>query len=85
MQITTDVNLTFLFYAVSESLINFVLFLVVLALRNVVSFARICFYQKRCCVSIHDYVKTLVTFWNYSINILRYPQLLKYDGNVVVT
>ena len=56
MQITSDIDktlknvqrdLTFIFDVLSESPIRFVSFLVFLAVENVVSFTKTCFYQKR--------------------------------------
>ena len=67
MQITADIgkilknvqdDLTFIFDVLSESPIRFVSFLVFLAVENVVSFTKTCFYQKRGSVTMRKYVKT---------------------------
>ena len=56
MQITSDIDktlknvqrdLTFIFDVLSESPIRFASFLVFLAVENVFSFTKTCFYQKR--------------------------------------
>ena len=67
MQITADIgkllknvqgDLTFIFDVLSESLIRFVSFLVFLAVENVVSFTKTCFYRKRGSVTMRKYVET---------------------------
>ena len=67
MQITADIgkilknvqgDLTFIFDFLSESPICFVSFLVFLAVENVVSFTKTCFYRKRGSVTMRKYVKT---------------------------
>ena len=67
MQITADIgkilknvqgDLTFIFDVLSESPIRFVSFLVFLAVENVVSFTKTCFYRKRGSVTMHKHVKT---------------------------
>ena len=67
MQITADIgkilknvqgDLTFIFDVLSESPIHFVLFLVFLAVENVVSFTKTCFYRKRGSVTMRKYVET---------------------------
>ena len=67
MQITADIgkilknvqaDLTFIFDVLSESPICFVSFLVFLAVENVVSFTKTCFYRKRGSATMHKYVKT---------------------------
>ena len=67
MQITADIgkilknvqgDITFIFDVLSESPIRFVLFLVFLAVENVVSFTKTCFYQKRGSVTMRKYVET---------------------------
>ena len=67
MQITADVSkilknfqsdLTFIFDALSEPLIGFVSFLAVLAIKNVASFTKNCFYRKVGCVTMSNYVET---------------------------
>ena len=67
MQITADIgkilknvqgDLTFLFDFLSESPICFVSFLVFLAVENVVSFTKTCFYRKRGSVTMRKYVET---------------------------
>ena len=66
MQITADIgkilknvqgDLTFIFDVLSESLIRFVSFLVFLAVENVVSFTKTCFYRKRGSVTMRKYVE----------------------------
>ena len=66
MQITADIrkilksvqsDLIFIYDAISELRISFVSFLVILALENVVSFTKTCFYRKRSCVTMRNYVK----------------------------
>ena len=66
MKITADVSkilknvqrdFTFIFDALAKSFIDFVLFLVVLAVENF-SFTRNCFYRKRGFVTMRNYVKT---------------------------
>ena len=51
-------DLTFIFDVLSESLIRFVSFLVFLAVENVVSFTKTCFYQKRGSVTMRKHVET---------------------------
>ena len=67
MQITADIgkllknvqgDLTFIFDVLSESLIRFVSFFVFLAVENVVSFTKTCFYRKRGSVTMRKYVET---------------------------
>ena len=67
MQITADISkilknlpsdLTFIYDVYSELRIGFVSFLVILALENVVSFTKTCFYQKRSSVTTRNYVET---------------------------
>ena len=67
MQITADISkilksvqsdLTFIYDVLSELRIGFVSFLVILALENVVSFTKTCFYRKRSSVTMHNYVET---------------------------
>ena len=67
MQITADIgkilknvqgDLTFIFDVLSESPIRFVSFLVFLAVENVVSFTKTCFYRKGGSLTMHKYVKT---------------------------
>ena len=67
MQITADIgkilknvhgDLTFIFDFLSESPICFVSFLLFLAVENVVSFTKTCFYRKRGSVTMRKYVKT---------------------------
>ena len=67
MQITADISkilktvqrdLTFTFNVLLESRIGFASFLVFLALENVVSFTRTCFYRKRISVTMRNYVET---------------------------
>ena len=67
MQITADRgkilknvqgDLTFIVDVLSESPICFVSFLVFLAVENVVSFTKTCFYRKRGSVTMRKYVKT---------------------------
>ena len=67
MQITADIgkilknvqgDLTFIFDDLSESSICFVSFLVFLAVENVVSFTKTCFYRKRGSVTMRKYVET---------------------------
>ena len=67
MQITADISkilktvqrgLTFTFNVLSESRIVFVSFLVFLALENVKSFTRTCFYRKQISVTMCNYVET---------------------------
>ena len=67
MQITSDIgktlknvqrDLTFIFDVLSESPIRFVSFLVFLAVENVVSFTKTCFYRKRGSVTMRKYVET---------------------------
>ena len=61
MQITADISkilknvqgdLTFIFDVLSESLIRFISFLVFLAVENIVSFTKTCFYRKQGNVTI---------------------------------
>ena len=61
MQITADISkilknvpydLTFIYDVFSELRIGFVSFLVILALENVVSFTKTCFYRKRSSVTM---------------------------------
>ena len=67
MQITADNgkilknvpgDLTFIFNVLSESPIGFALFLVFLAVENVISFTKTCFYRKRGSVTMRKYVET---------------------------
>ena len=67
MQITADISeilksapsdLTFIYHALSELRIGFVSFLIILALENVVSFRKTCFYQKRSSATMRNYVET---------------------------
>ena len=67
MQVTADIgkilknvqcDLTFTFHVLSESAIRFVTFLVFLAVENVVSFTKTCFYQKWGSVTMRKYVET---------------------------
>ena len=67
MQITADISkilknlpsdLTFIYDVYSELRIGFVSFLVILALENVVSFTKTCFYRKRSSVTMRNYVET---------------------------
>ena len=67
MQLTADIgkilknvkgDLIFIFDVLSESPIRFVSFLVFLAVENVVSFTKTCFYRKRGSVTIRKYVET---------------------------
>ena len=67
MQITADIgkllknvqgDLTFIFDVLSESLIRFVSFFVFLAVENVASFTKTCFYRKRGSVTMRKYVET---------------------------
>ena len=67
MQITVDIgktlenvwsDLTFIFDILSESPIRFVSFLVFLAVENVASFTKTCFYRKRGSVTMRKYVET---------------------------
>ena len=66
MQITADIrkilksvqsDLIFIYDAISELRISFVSFLVILALENVVSFTKTCFYQKGNSVIMRNYVE----------------------------
>ena len=67
MQITADISkilksvqsdLTFIYDVLTESRIGFVYFLVILALDNIVSFTKPCFYRKRSSVTMRNYVET---------------------------
>ena len=67
MQITADISkilknvqsdVTFIYDVFSELRIGFVSFLVILALENVVSFTKTCFYRKRSTVTMRNYVET---------------------------
>ena len=67
MQITADIgkimkniqgDLTFIVDVLSESPICFVSFLIFLAVENVVSFTKTCFYRKQGSVTMCKYVKT---------------------------
>ena len=67
MQLTADIgkilknvkgDLIFIFDVLSESPIRFVSFLVFLAVENVVSFTKTCFYRKRGSVTMRKYVET---------------------------
>ena len=67
MQIAADIgkilknvpgDLAFIFDVLSESPIHFVSFLVFLAVENVVSFTKTCFYPKRGSVTMLKYVET---------------------------
>ena len=67
MQVTADIgkilknvqcDLTFIFGVLSESAIRFVSFLVFLAVENVASFTKTCFYRKRGSVTMRKYVET---------------------------
>ena len=66
MQVTADIgkilknvqcDLTFIFGVLSESAIRFVSFLVFLAVENVASFTKTCFYRKRGSVTMRKYVE----------------------------
>ena len=68
MQITADISkilknvqsdFTFIYDALSELRIGFVSFLVILAIENVVSFTKTCFYRKRSSTTVRNYVETL--------------------------
>ena len=67
MHITADISkilesgqsdLTFTYDVLSELRIGFVSFLVILALENVVSFTKTCFYRKRSSVTMRNYLET---------------------------
>ena len=67
MQLTADISkilksvksdLTFIYDVLSELRTGFVSFSVILALKNVVSFTKTCFYQKRNSVTTRNYVET---------------------------
>ena len=67
MQITADISkilksaqtdFTFIYAVVSELRIVFFSFLVILALENVFSFIKTCFYQKRSSITMRNYVET---------------------------
>ena len=51
-------DFTFIFDVLSELPIRFVSFLVFLAVENVVSFTKTCFYRKRGSVTMRKYVET---------------------------
>ena len=51
-------DLTFIFDVLSELPIRFVSFLVFLAVENIVSFIKTCFYQKRGSVTMRKHVET---------------------------
>ena len=66
MKVTADISkilknvhhdLTFPFHVLSQLRIRFVLFLVFLALENVVSFTKTPFYRKRSSVTLCNYVE----------------------------
>ena len=66
MQITADIgktlknlqsDLIFIFDVLSESNIGLVSFLVFLAVENVVSFTKTCFYQKQISLTMRKYVE----------------------------
>ena len=70
MQVTADISkilkntqsdLSFTFDVLSESRIGFVSFLVFLALENIFSFTKACFYRKRSSVTMRNYVETFYT------------------------
>ena len=48
---------TFIYDVLSELRIDFVSFLVILALENVVSFTKTCFYRKRTSATMRNYVE----------------------------
>ena len=56
ISISVQSDLTFIYGVFSELRIGFVSFLVILALENVVSFTKTCFYRKRSSVTMHNYV-----------------------------
>ena len=67
MQVTADIgkilknvpcDLTFIFDVLSESAIRFVSFLVFLAVENVASFTKTCFYRLWGSVTMRKYVET---------------------------
>ena len=67
MQITPDKgnilkkvqgDLTFIFNALSQPSIDFASFLVFLAVENIISFTKTCFYRKRGSVTMRKYVET---------------------------
>ena len=67
MQLTADISkilksdksdLTFIYDVLSELRTGFVSFSVILALKNVVSFTKTCFYRKRNSVTTRNYVET---------------------------
>ena len=74
MQITADISkifknvqpdLTFTYDVFSELHIDFVSFLVILALGNVVSFTKTCFYRKPNSVTMRKhFTQTLATIWH---------------------
>ena len=53
--------------ALSVSRISFVSFLVFLAVENVVSFTKTCFYRKRDSVTMHNYLEPFHTNIGYSL------------------
>ena len=70
MQVTVDISkilknvqcdLTFIYDVFSELRIGFVSFLVILALENVVSFTKTCFYRKLSSVTMRNFVETFHT------------------------
>ena len=76
MQIIADISkilknarsgLTFTYDVFSELHIGFVSFLLILALENVVSFTKTCFYRKRRSVTIHNYVETFYANIGHSL------------------
>ena len=67
MQITAEISkilknvqsdLTFIYDVLSQLYLGFVSFFVILALENIVSFTKACFYRKRRSVTMRNYVKT---------------------------
>ena len=54
----TQSDLIFIYDVFPELHIGFVSFLVILALENVVSFTKTCFYQKQNSITIPNYVET---------------------------
>ena len=68
MQIIADISeilksaqsdFTFIYAVLAELRIGFVSFLVILALENVVSFTKTCFYRKQSGVTTRNYVETI--------------------------
>ena len=77
MQITADIGKilknvqddpTFIFDVLSESPIRFVSFLVFLAVENVVSFTKTCFYRKRGSATMRKYVETFHVNIDYNLS-----------------